>query len=831
MSFQPIRVAVFVLACGCTAGPAAMTPEQVRALPSPAARRVDFRRDIQPIFEASCVKCHGRGKEKGDFRLDTRESFLKGGESGPVIVPGQSTASLLIKLVVGFDPDSIMPQKGSRLTPAQIGLLRAWIDQGVAWDAGVTFAKRPSKNLQPRLPDLPPATGATAHPVDRLLKSYSQANQIHPASPVSDLVFARRVFLDVIGLLPSPQELDDFLNDPRSDRRGRLVDLLLADNRRYAEHWLTFWNDLLRNDYRGTGYIDGGRKSISSWLYSALATNMPYDQFVRQLVDPVPESEGFAKGIVWRGAVNASQSPPMQTAQNIGQVFLGVNLKCASCHDSFVSDWTLADAYGMAAVYADGPLEMFRCDKPTGKTVTARFLYSGLGEIKSDAPKLERQKRLAELLTSKANGRLSRTVVNRLWKQFFGVALVEPVDDMEQTAWDQDLLDWLGEDLVAHNYDLKHTIRVILTSTAYQLPAVSLTEQRAADYVFTGPAVRRMDAEQFRDALGALTGVWYEKPEATVNRAEGTTANSNLMVRPAQWIWSSPQATQKAPAEEVLFRKTIQLPRLPDEAMTVVACDNSFTLYLNGKKVASGKDFTKPSFADLRPFLKEGENVIAVAAVNHRLDNSVPVAGQPPVEAEANPAGLWLYARLRLAGEVWDCATDGSWLWSKSRTNNWDKPGLDTSEWHSSAELGGPNAAPWNLGRQLTQTMSTALLHGDVRASLVSADPLAVALGRPNREQVNTTRTSAATTLQALELTNGETLSKLLGRGAEKWLAGRPASPVALADDVYRKALGRSPTASERKLAVEMLGEPLRKEGVEDLLWAVTMLPEFQLIY
>jgi hypothetical protein len=117
-----------------------------------------------------------------------------------------------------------------------------------------------------------------------------------------------------------------------------------------------------------------------------------------------------------------------------------------------------------------------------------------------------------------------------------------------------------------------------------------------------------------------------------------------------------------------------------------------------------------------------------------------------------------------------------------------------------------------------------------VRASLVAADPLAVALGRPSREQVITVRPSAATTLQALELTNGETLAKVLHQGAEKLASTAPA-PDKLTDRLYRQSLGRSPTSAEQLLAAELLGQSVQKEGVEDLLWAMAMLPEFQLIY
>src|SRR4029077_6327644 len=125
-----------------------------------------------------------------------------------------------------------------------------------------------------------------------------------------------RVYLDVVGLLPEPEKLDEFLTDQRSDKRTRLVQELHRDDVTYAEHWLTFFNDLLRNDYTGTGFITGGRKQITTWLYRALVENMPYDQLVRELIAPTAESEGFIQGIRWRGNVNASQSPEVQFAQS-----------------------------------------------------------------------------------------------------------------------------------------------------------------------------------------------------------------------------------------------------------------------------------------------------------------------------------------------------------------------------------------------------------------------------------------------------------------------------------------------------------------------------------
>src|SRR5262249_3050092 len=212
------------------------------------------------------------------------------------------------------------------------------------------------------------------------------------------------------------------------------------DRRAYADHWLTFWNDLLRNDYAGTGFIDGGRKQISAWLYRALVDNKPYDQFVRELISPTAESEGFINGIKWRGNVNASQVRELQFAQNVGQVFFGANIKCTSCHDSFIDKWKLEDAYGLAAVIADQPLEIHRCDKPTAKMATPRFLFPTLGDIDAKQPKAKRLEELARLVTHADNGRFTRTVVNRIWHRLMGHGIVHPVDVMANRPWNDDLL-------------------------------------------------------------------------------------------------------------------------------------------------------------------------------------------------------------------------------------------------------------------------------------------------------------------------------------------------------------------------------------------------------
>jgi hypothetical protein len=325
------------------------------------------------------------------------------------------------------------------------------------------------------------------------------------------------VYLDLVGLLPPPEQLREFVDSQNPDKRTQVIDSLLRNKQAYAEHWLTFWNDLLRNDYQGTGYIDGGRTQITAWLYRSLLENKPYDEFARELIAPTAESEGFVRGIKWRGNVNASQKQEVQFAQNVSQVFLGLNMKCASCHDSFIDRWKLSETYGLAAIYADAPLEINRCDKPTGKMAQAAWLFPELGQIDASAPKDERLKQLAKLMTDHENGRFTRTIVNRLWHRFMGRGIVHPVDAMQTAPWSADLLDYLATDLGDDGYDLKRAMRLIVTSNAYQSESVALDAQPGGqEFVYAGPIAKRMTAEEFVDSLWQLTNTGPKEPHHAV---------------------------------------------------------------------------------------------------------------------------------------------------------------------------------------------------------------------------------------------------------------------------------------------------------------------------
>jgi hypothetical protein len=811
-----LSVVVGVLICMQTATKTgvARAAEQLTELPPPADHKIDFTKEIQPILQSSCVQCHANNSAKGGLSMDTREGLLKGGESGPAFEIGKSGDSTLISMVAGIDidPDMIMPKKGNRLSKNEISQLRAWIDQGAEWPKGFTLSTFKNAPLEPRRPEVP-SIASIENPIDRILQPYYENHKITPGELVNDRVFARRVYLDTIGLLPSPAELDAFEKDQSADKRVKLVNNLLNRDEQYAEHWMSFWNDLLRNDYKGTGYIDGGRKQITVWLYNALKENMPFDQFTRELATGANGSEGFIKGIVWRGVVNAAQSPQMQAAQNISQVFMGINLKCASCHDSFVSTWKLSDAYGLAGIYADGPLEMERCAKPLGQTAPMKFLFPQLGAIDATAPREKRLEQVAAAITSEKNGRLTRTMVNRIWQRLVGRGIVEAVDDMDRKPWNQDLLDWLAVDLVDQKYDLKKTMARIMTSRAYQLPAKVESTERDDQYVFTGPNVRRMTAEQFVDAVATITGSWPKRMDAVLST---TAARFNK----SKWMWSDKNAATSTAPATVYFRRVINLRQPASSAPTIITCDNEFKLYINGKLATSGDNWMTPVNADLGKFLKDGKNVLTVVATNNT--------------DKPSPAGFWMNMEVRF-GESFDAkaptivGSGNTWKVStKEPPAEWNTLEFNDAKWPKAVALGNATIGPWMLASKLPSDDP-----GDkpkqIRTVFCVADSLTTTLGRPNREQVVTERPQGLTTLQALELTNGPILTGMLREGAERY-AKETDSPK-LVNEIFMKAYGRTATEDESKMACEMIqSSTTRADGVEDLLWTVVNLPEFQLI-
>lgn len=612
---------------------------------------VDFAHQVAPILKKHCVECHGGDESKGGFSLNTRAMVLE----ADVLEVGKPGESLFMELLLSDDEEERMPPVKKRKHPlpkADIEILSKWIATGLKWEPGFTFAtERYKAPLKPREVKLP-AGPEGANPIDLIVGKYLADKKMEFPKSADDATFLARVSQDLTGLPAKTEWVQAALANGKLDRAA-LVEELLGDNQGYAEHWMTFWNDLLRNGYDGTGFITGGRSQVTQWLYGSLHANKPYDQFVRELVAPSAEAKGFIEGIKWRGQVNASQTTQVQFSQNVSQVFLGINMKCASCHDSFLDEWKLKDAYSLAAIVSDTELELTRCDKPTGEKAVAAWIFPELGQIDPKKPRAERLKQLAGLMTHPENGRTQRTIVNRLWLQMMGRGIVHPVDAMNTKPWSEDLLDYLANHLVASGYDLKEVLRLIATSKIYQARSEVL-EQEASPYVFRGPVRKRMSAEQFIDSVRTVTGSW------------------------------------PVPDKQALAKK--------------------------GKK-----------YGQLTSVMKV-ENI-----------------------------------------------------------KQWDKRPL--------------------------------------RAAFTKRDALQAAMGRPNREQVVSTRPSVITTLEAINLANGPEVAKLMEEGA-KGLMGK-GSPSQIIHNTFMAALSRPPSRSESMAAIGIIGQEPTAERLEDFLWSVFMLPEF----
>ena len=295
-------------------------------LATSARGEVDFAHQVVPILKKHCLECHGGEESKGGFSMNTREMMLE----ADVLEVGKPDTSLFIELLLTSDEDERMPPlKKSKepLPKAEIEILSKWIEEGLKWEPGVSFAaERYKAPLKPREVKLP-AGPKDANPIDLIVGSYFKDKGMAFPEPADHATYIARVTQDLTGLPPTLKQAK-LVSGGKLDRAA-LVDGLLADKRAYAEHWMTFWNDLLRNGYDGTGFITGGRSQVTQWLYGSLYHNKPYDQFVRELVAPSKEAQGFIEGIKWRGQVNASQTTQMQFSQNVSQVFLGINTPVA----------------------------------------------------------------------------------------------------------------------------------------------------------------------------------------------------------------------------------------------------------------------------------------------------------------------------------------------------------------------------------------------------------------------------------------------------------------------------------------------------------------------
>jgi hypothetical protein len=324
-------------------------------LPPPAKRKIDFVKDIQPILENRCYECHSAQKHKAELRWDVKKLALKGGESGPAIIPGKSAESRMVQLVSGMNPDLVMPQKGERLAPEQIGLLRAWIDQGANWPDGVDKVgytdpkdhwafKSPVRPREPVVRNKAWARNA----IDKFILAKLETESLAPSPEADRATLIRRLSLDLTGLPPKIEEIDRFLADTSDRAYEDLVERLLSSPH-YGECWGRHWLDVARYA-DSNGFEKDATRSIwpyRDWVIKAFNRDLPFDQFtIEQLAgDLLPEptleqrvATGFLRNSMMKqeGGIEPEQfrvETIIDRMDAVGRAWLGLTIACAQCHN------------------------------------------------------------------------------------------------------------------------------------------------------------------------------------------------------------------------------------------------------------------------------------------------------------------------------------------------------------------------------------------------------------------------------------------------------------------------------------------------------------------
>jgi hypothetical protein len=327
-----------------------------------AAAKVDFQRDIRPLLESRCFECHGPKKDKAGIRFDRPATIFKGGDSGhPVVVPGSSAESPLLRRITSTDPEEVMPPKGERLTGKQIVLLKDWIDAGAVWpEAG--SEKRHWAYVPPVRSPLPKVKAANwpRNGIDYFVLARLEKEKLKPSAEADPAVLLRRVSLDLTGLPPTLEEAEAFLTDKSPDAYEKMVDRLLASTA-YGERWARPWLDLAR--YADTqGYEKDNRRTMwpyRDWVIKALNDNLPFDQFtIEQLAgDLLPEASqeqkaatGFHRNTMTNteGGTDNEEFRYEAVVDRVNTTFavwMGTTIGCAQCHNHKYDPFTTKEYY------------------------------------------------------------------------------------------------------------------------------------------------------------------------------------------------------------------------------------------------------------------------------------------------------------------------------------------------------------------------------------------------------------------------------------------------------------------------------------------------------
>ncbi len=359
--------------------------------------------------------------------------------------------------------------------------------------------------------------------IDDAILNHLKTLHIPPSPQANDAVFIRRAYLDAAGILPSPSEVDKFLKDPSPEKRNHLIEELIK-RPEFVDYWAYKWSDLMLVSSNHLSNEEMWR--YYKWIRESVAADKPWNEFATQIIT--------ANGNTLKnGAANywVIHRDPLDTSENMAQAFLGINISCAHCHNHPLAKWTQKDYYGMANLFARVRLKTFApsgfrpgvgplfndvtvYSAPTGEFMDDRLMIPlppkplDGAALSSEIPGDTRQY-FAKWLTSPENPFFARNIVNRIWRNFMGRGLIEPVDDLRDTnpATNDELLNALVKDFVAHNYDVDYLIGTIMRSATYQTSSRPLKENVDDDKYGSHFVIRRLPAEVLLDAYSQVAQV------------------------------------------------------------------------------------------------------------------------------------------------------------------------------------------------------------------------------------------------------------------------------------------------------------------------------------
>lgn len=552
--------------------PMRLTSKPGPEVPADAAltslQRVDFERHVLPILQRSCFECHSGKlkKPKGGIRLDDLAAIREKSRTDNLLFPHKPDRSTLVRsLTLPADHEEAMPPKdeSTPLTSEEKGLIHRWVEEGA--DFGEWTSER-AKEVQISTQNEAVDTAqvqATARRIDELLRQDLARHGQEPRALAAESTWLRRVYLDLVGRIPTSPEASRFLKDKQADKRARLVDELLASNG-HVSHMFNYWSGLLRardelaEGVKGDFYL--------AWIKQSVRDNKPYDQWARELISP--EGYGWrapAAGYYLRDGVNRAAN-----IESTATLFLGTQISCAQCHDHPYDRWTrkdyhqfmawtsgiqtateetsvgqveakavqeAAERYDRMAMNRADPERRARYERVSDAIQALQKAAGGTGVTNGEgSPALlpedyqysdgkpgealpaavlygetpKGQTRAADTLaawvTAPDNARFSLTLANRLWERLFGQPFAGPVDHVREVADcdNPDLAQYLVHVVRQSRYDVRQILRILCLTQAYQQEAGLPVEDPTVAYRFPGPVVRRLSAEQVWDSMMAL---------------------------------------------------------------------------------------------------------------------------------------------------------------------------------------------------------------------------------------------------------------------------------------------------------------------------------------